>query len=111
VVRIAEGAVVKDSVILNDTVIESGAIVERCIVDKEVMIGAGAKVGYGEDNKPNAKAPERLNTGISLLGKGSHIPEGITIGRNVVVHPFSEEKDFGKSKTIRSGRDIGVDLR
>jgi glucose-1-phosphate adenylyltransferase len=110
-VYVAEGAIVRDSVILNDTVIEAGAVVERCIVDKEVKIGAGARVGHGEDNKPNSELPERLNTGVTLLGKGSIVPEGITIGRNVVVHPFSDESAFGKSKTIRSGRTIGKDLR
>jgi glucose-1-phosphate adenylyltransferase len=110
-VYVAEGAIVRDSVILNNTIIESGAVVERCIVDKEVRIGANAKVGHGEDNKPNANFPERLNTGITLLGKGSHIPEGMTIGRNVVVHPFSQEKEFGKSKKIASGSNVGIDIR
>jgi glucose-1-phosphate adenylyltransferase len=110
-VYVAEGAIVKDSVILNDTIIESGAVVERCIVDKEVKIGAGAKVGHGDDNKPNTNSPERLNTGITLLGKGSHIPAGITIGRNVVIHPFSQEKEFGKSKKVASGSDVGADIR
>ena len=110
-VYVAEGAVVRDSVILSDTVIESGAVVERCIIDKQVRIGAGARVGFGEDNKPNSELPERLNTGITLLGKGSMVPEGLTIGRNVVVHPFSDESAYGKSKTIRSGRTIGKDLR
>jgi glucose-1-phosphate adenylyltransferase len=110
-VYVAEGAIVKDSVILNNTIIESGAVVERCVVDKGVTIGAGAKVGHGDDNKPNDKSQERLNTGITLLGKGSRIPEGITIGRNVVVHPFSQEKEFGKSRKIASGSTIGEDLR
>jgi glucose-1-phosphate adenylyltransferase len=110
-VRVAEGATVRDSVILNNTVIEPGAVVERCIVDKDVYIGAGALVGHGEDNTPNARLPERINTGITLIGKNSRIPEGISIGRNVVVHPLSDEKAFGKSKTIRSGKEIGKDLR
>jgi glucose-1-phosphate adenylyltransferase len=110
-VRVAEGAVVRDSVILNNTVIEAGAVVERCIVDKDVYIGAGALVGRGEDNSANAKLPDRINTGITLIGRSSRIPEEISIGRNVVIHPRSEEKDFGKSKKIKSGKDIGSDLR
>ncbi len=109
-VRVAEGAVVKDSVILSDTWIEAGAVVERCIIDKDVRIGAGAKVGHGEDNTPNATFGG-LNTGITLIGKGSQVPEGITIGRNVVVHPFSTDKAFGKTKTFRSGKELGKDLR
>jgi glucose-1-phosphate adenylyltransferase len=110
-VRVAEGAVVKDSVILSDAVIEAGAVVERCVIDKNVVIGANARVGHGETNTPNSQQPERLNTGITLIGKGSHVPADLTIGRNVVVHPHSNEQSFGKSKTIRSGRTIGEDLR
>ena len=54
--------------------------------------------------------PEVLNTGLTLVGEGSIIPEGLVIGRNVVIHPDSNEKTFGKKKKIASGSDIGVDL-
>ncbi len=110
-VRVAEGAIVRDSIILNDTVIGPGAVVDRCIIDKEVVIDDGALVGHGDNNKPNALLPERLNTGITLIGKGSRIPSGITIGRNVVIHPFSGDDAFGKRKSVRSGGDVGKDLR
>ena len=109
-VRVAEGAVIRDSVILPDTVIESGAVIDRCVVDKRVRIGAGAKVGDGDDNTANKAMPEVLNTGLTMVGEGSTIPEGLTIGRNVVIHPDSTEKTFGKKKKIASGSDIGVDL-
>ncbi|MCB0136845.1 MAG: glucose-1-phosphate adenylyltransferase subunit GlgD, partial [Caldilineaceae bacterium] len=85
-VRVAEGAVIRDSVILPDTVIESGAVIDRCVVDKRVRIGAGAKVGDGDDNTANKAMPEVLNTGLTMVGEGSTIPEGLTIGRNVVIH-------------------------
>ncbi len=110
-VFVAEGAVVRDSVILNDTVIEAGAVVERCIVDKKVMIGANAKVGDGDDNTPNAQLAEELNTGLTLIGKGSVIPAGMTLGRNVVVHSASDVKSFGRHKNVPSGSSIGVDPR
>jgi len=109
-VRVAEGAVIRDSVILPDTVIESGAVIDRCVVDKRVRIGAGAKVGDGDDNTANKAMPEVLNTGLTMVGEGSTIPEGLTVGRNVVIHPDSTEKTFGKKKKIASGSDIGVDL-
>lgn len=110
-VRVAEGAVVRDSIILSDTVIAPGAVIDRCIVDKQVVIEEGAQVGSGDNNKPNGAMPERLNTGITLVGKGSHIPAGITIGRNVVIHPHSGDDAFGKRKSIRSGSDVGKDMR
>ncbi len=110
-VRVAEGAVIRDSVILADSVIEAGAFVDRCVVDKRAWIRAGARVGDGDDNTANKRLPEVLNTGLTLVGEGSLIPEGMVLGRNVVVHPLSDEKAFGKDKKIGSGADVGVSLR
>lgn len=110
-VRVAEGAIVRDSVVLADTVIETGAIVDRCVIDKRVVIGAGAHVGEGDDNTANKVMPEVLNTGLTMVGEKSVIPEGLVIGRNVVIHPESTEKTFGKKKKIASGSDIGMNLR
>ena len=110
-VVIAEGAVVRDSVILYDTVIEAGAIVDRCIIDKQVVIGGGAHVGEGDDNVPNVALPEVLNTGLTLIGENSSVPEGMVLGRNVVVHPNSEAKAFGKKKRIASGAEVGANQR
>ncbi len=110
-VRVAEGAVVRDSVILADTVVEAGAVIDRCVVDKRVQVGAGARIGDGDDNSANKSLPEVLNTGLTMIGEKSVIPEGLVIGRNVVVHPASNEKTFGKKKKIGSGADIGVNLR
>lgn len=110
-VYVAEGAVVQDSVILNDAVISAGAIVDRCIVDKGVVIGAGARIGFGDDNRPNEKMPDRLNTGLTLIGKGAQVPEKIEIGRNVVVHAFTPLEAFGRKRKIKSGSNVGKDSR
>ena len=110
-VYVAEGAVVRDSVILNDAVIEAGAVVDRSIVDKRVTIGADAKIGAGDDNKANEEAPDVLNTGITLVGKGSIVPAGIRVGRNVVIHAYTEADDFEGRKRISSGSVIGVSQR
>ena len=110
-VFIGEGAIVRDSVLLYDAVIEAGAIVDRCIIDKQVVIGAGAHVGEGDDNTPNVALPEVLNTGLTLIGENSRVPEGLVLGRNVVVHPQSEAKAFGKKKRIASGSQVGANQR
>lgn len=109
-VYVAEGAIVRDSVILSDTVIEAGAVVDRCIVDKFVQIGAGARVGDGDDNTPNGSMPEQINTGITLIGKRSVVPEGMTIGRNVVIHAHTREESY-KRKKVASGSDVGKSMR
>ena len=46
-VRVDVGAVVRDSIVMFDSVIRSGAVVDRAILDKEVVVGQGAIVGEG----------------------------------------------------------------
>ena len=85
-VRVDVGAVVRDSIVMFDSVIRSGAVVDRSILDKEVVVGQGAIVGDGPyDDRPNKQEPGRLNTGITVVGKRAVIPRGARIGRNVKV--------------------------
>ncbi|MDH7485060.1 MAG: sugar phosphate nucleotidyltransferase [Anaerolineae bacterium] len=104
-VVVAAGAEVRDSIIMNDTVISPGAVVDRAIVDKEVIIGEGARVGFGDDNTPNAALPEVLNTGITLVGKRVRVPAGAVLGRNVVVRPGVAAEDFPADE-IPSGTSV-----
>jgi len=104
-VRVAPGAIVRDSVIMDDTVIEAGAVVERAIIDKRAVIGKGAHVGYGVDNTPNRQHPDRLNTGLTVIGKRTRIPAGLKVGHNVIIHADKTERSF-KTEVIASGETI-----
>jgi glucose-1-phosphate adenylyltransferase len=106
-VVVAQGAVVRDSILMTDTIVESGAVVDHCILDKEVVVGAGTLLGDGEDNTPNQMAPDRLNTGLTLVGRRARIPANITIGRNVVIWARVTEEAFRREKHVPSGRTIG----
>jgi hypothetical protein len=55
--------------------------------------------------------PEQINTGITLVGKGSMVPEGYTLGRNVVIHSHTGEEAYGKRKKVASGHNIGAARR
>ena len=55
-VRVDVGAVVRDSIVMFDSVIRSGAVVDRAILDKEVVVGPGAIVGDGPDRRPAEQA-------------------------------------------------------
>ncbi|RME85515.1 MAG: glucose-1-phosphate adenylyltransferase [Caldilineae bacterium] len=106
-VVIGAGAVVRDSIIMNDSVIEPGAQIHRAIIDKEVLVGSEARVGAGEDNTPNPRMPDVLNTGITLVGKRAQVPAGAVLGRNVVVAPETRA-DAYPSPEIPSGTYVGA---
>ncbi|MGH2382121.1 MAG: glucose-1-phosphate adenylyltransferase family protein [Candidatus Limnocylindria bacterium] len=105
-VRVAAGAIVRDSIVMFDAVIERDALLDRAILDKECRIGVGARVGVGDDLRPNRDEPERLYAGITLVGKKARVPRGVEIGRNCRIDPGATEKDFERRRRIRSGETI-----
>jgi len=105
-VRVDPGAIVRNSVIMFDTHIRAGAVVDRAILDKEVNVGPNAIVGTGVDlTKPNEEEPERLNTGITIVGKRAVIPASARIGRNVKIAGDVRPADF-KSKRVKTGGSV-----
>jgi glucose-1-phosphate adenylyltransferase len=107
-VRVALGASVRDSIVMFDAVIEAGASLDRAILDKECHVGAGARVGSGDDLRPNRDEPERLYAGITLVGKRARVPRGVEIGRNCRIDPDATERDFQRRRIIRSGETIAA---
>jgi len=105
-VRVARGAMVRDSIVMFDSRIGEGAVVDRAIIDKDCVIGAGAVVGHGDELRPNRDEPERLFAGITLVGKRARVPDGVKIGRNCRIDPAVVEADFGRRRTIRSGETV-----
>jgi glucose-1-phosphate adenylyltransferase len=105
-VYVAPGAVVRDAVILNDAYIGPDAVIDRCIVDEDVRVGAGAVLGDGDDNTPNQTAPERLNTGLSIVGMFAQVPDGARIGRNVAIRPRTATTAFAKGGVVASGSTL-----
>lgn len=106
-VVVREGAVVRDSVVMTDSYISEGAVVDRCIIDKEVVLGAGARLGAGDDDAPNWLEPGRLNTGITLVGRNARVAPGVVAGRNVLIAPNVEEQHF-LTREIPSGDSVNV---
>lgn len=105
-VRVDVGAVVRDSIVMFDSVIRAGAVIDRSILDKEVTVGPGAIVGEGTDlTIPNRAEPSRLNTGITVVGKQAVIPRGVRIGRNVKIGTEVRAIDFGR-RVVPSGSTV-----
>jgi glucose-1-phosphate adenylyltransferase len=72
-VYVGPDAIVRESIILNGTYIEAGAVVERAVVDKDCVIGHSARVGELREGSDDY--------GIVMVGKNTHLPTGITVGR------------------------------
>ncbi|MDQ3938200.1 MAG: hypothetical protein M3253_05910, partial [Chloroflexota bacterium] len=76
-------------------------------IDKEVSVGPNAVVGMGADfATPNRQEPNRLNTGISVVGKRAVIPSGMRLGRNVKVGEGVRPSDFGGRRSVPSGGTV-----
>jgi glucose-1-phosphate adenylyltransferase len=107
-VYVSPGAIVRESVVMTDSWIGPGVILDRVIIDKEVVIGAGTQVGWGNDvDTPNKLLPNKLNTGISVVGRSAHIPPNIRIGRNVLINSDVNEEDFASfGEVVPSGDTV-----
>ena len=102
-VWVERGAVVRDSVIMNDTVIRSGAVIDCCVLDKEIEVGAGTQIGVGDDNTPNELEPANINTGITIVGKRAIIPASAVIGRNCRIDPNTTKDDYDQLEVPSGG--------
>ncbi len=104
-VIVQEGAVVRESVVLFDTVIGAGSVLDRVILDKEAIVGKHCQIGYGDDMTPNKLEPSRLNAGMTLIGKRAHLPDNLKVGRNCKIGSDLRPEDF-PTDTLASGETI-----
>jgi glucose-1-phosphate adenylyltransferase len=104
-VRVAEGAVVKDSIIMDGTEVGRNSVIDRSILDKEAVVGDDCHVGFGDDLRINRSNPKVLNTGLSIIGKRAVIPSGYKIGRNCIIYDNAVEGDF-HSPEVSSGETV-----
>jgi glucose-1-phosphate adenylyltransferase len=105
-VYVSPGAVVKDSVVMNDAWIGPGALLDKVVIDKQVVVGAGAVVGTGDETVVNEQLPDKLTAGITVVGKRAFLPDGVQIGRNVLINSGRDEADFPADKIVADGKTV-----
>ena len=92
-VTIEEGAVVRDSIVMQNTVIHAGAVLDKAIVAEHVSIGADVVLGTGEE-VPNKVKPSVYSFGLTVVGEHTVIPDGVKIGRNTAVTGVTVWEDY-----------------
>lgn len=75
-VKVEEGAVVEDAVVMGQTIIRSGAVVKHCIVAENVLIESDAVVGA---------MPEDGEDGVATIASNVRIGKGAKIGPKAMV--------------------------
>jgi glucose-1-phosphate adenylyltransferase len=86
-------------------VIGRGAKVDRSILDKETRVGDRAVVGEGDPRTPNRREPERLDSGITIVGKWAVVPAGTHVGRNCMIDAGVQESDYS-GNVVQSGETV-----
>ena len=71
--QVGSGAKVIDSVVFERVRIGENALVQRAILDKDVVVDAGAKIGVDPD-VDRARGFTVTDTGLTVVGKGVHVP-------------------------------------
>ncbi|MFT4219533.1 MAG: glucose-1-phosphate adenylyltransferase [Microbacterium sp.] len=72
--RAGGGSTITDSVLFDHVVVGPGARVHRAILDKDVVLDAGATVGVDRE-RDLARGYTVTDTGITVVGKGIHVTE------------------------------------
>ncbi len=71
-VYVSPGAVVRDSVMMNDTWVGPGAVVDRCIWTRTWSWAPAHSWAGATTTTPQRAAPDRFYTGLTIVGKGAH---------------------------------------
>ena len=87
--------------------IKKGAVLDRVIVDQNTVIGENVKIGEGE-NTPNELKPKIYNTGITVIGSNTTVPDNLKIGKNCVIYGNTAAEDY-KDNILESGKSVIVE--
>jgi len=106
-VIVEAGAEVRDSIIMQDCYIGRNTRLTRVIADTNCSVGEGVVIGDGECI-PNEEKPQIYNTGITVLGENTTVPDKVAIGKNCVVYGQTYPFDYQDGR-LESGQSINRD--
>lgn len=94
-VRVGPGALVRDSVLFFDNVVEANALLDKVVSDVNVTVGRGARIGGQEQDGEK---------GVTVIGWNNRLPDGLVVGGGCTLHPGLRIERL--SGEIRSGEVV-----
>lgn len=94
-VQVLAGSVVKESILLTDTMIGKNCVIERSILDKMVCVNDEASIGEGQDNELY----------IPMVGKNATLPPRIVVQPGAMIGVDVTIKDF-TGDLVRAGMHV-----
>ena len=92
-VQIGRGAVIRDSIIMRDTVIGDNVTIDKSIIAENCKIGSNVELGFG-DEKPNVLNENIYGFGLVTIGEDSVIPDGVKIRKNTAISGETYIEDY-----------------
>ena len=92
-VTIGKGAVVRDSIIMQDVTIGDDCVVDKAIIAENSEIGKNVTLGIGKE-VPNKLKPSVYSFGLVTIGEHTIVPDGVQIGKNTAISGITERQDY-----------------
>lgn len=103
-VTIGKGAVVRDSIIMQDVQVGDGCVIDKAIIAENAEIGKNCTIGIGKE-APNKLKPSVYSYGLVTIGENSKVPEGVQIGKNTAISGITEKFDY-PNNLLESGETL-----
>ena len=92
-VSIGKGTVVRDSIIMNNTMIGDNCELDKAIVAENVVLSDNILLGVGDD-VANETHPDIYRNGLVCIGERSVLPAGLQVGKNTCIYGVTTEEDY-----------------
>lgn len=105
-VIIEEGAIVKNSIVMGETIVRKGASLDHCVISEKSEIGDNTCVGVGEAILHKTK-PHIYYSGITTIGDNTIIPDNVKIGKNCEIGGHTRQEHYING-VLESGHSLIV---
>lgn len=103
-VTIGAGAVIRDSIIMQNVQIGSYCRVDKAIIADNVTVEENVQIGVGEE-APSKLDPRIYSFGLATIGENSYVPKNVRIGKNTAIAGITQECDYPEG-LLPSGESI-----